>query len=166
MIPHYSLISLLGGTPLQSPLFLLGRAHCPRSANYTMSILTPWENISLLCRNPITAWHIFKTWAVEARANRSEKAVVQLSNLRSLSWRFIWESVRKANRNTQHVDVGINSNSHHNMLITALTLQGTVLLSALQMREDSAHHRSCPNYVNIHMDMHICCNNFQLSRHS
>lgn len=27
MIPHYRLISLLGGTPLQSPLFLLDRAH-------------------------------------------------------------------------------------------------------------------------------------------
>lgn len=79
--------------------------------------------------------------------------------------RFIQEAVRKPNQNTQHVDVGINSNYHYNMLITAVILQGTVLLSALQMLEDSAHRRSRPNYVNIHMDMHICCNNFQLSRH-
>lgn len=76
----------------------------------------------------------------------------------------LYEKLSERRTKTRNVDVGINSNSHHNMLITALILQGTVLLSALQMREDSAHHRSRPNYVNIHMDMHICCKNFQLSQ--
>lgn len=42
---------------------------------WSESKLTPWENIGLLCRNPITAWHIIKTWEAEARANRFENAV-------------------------------------------------------------------------------------------